>query len=613
MRFVFFLLSLFFWQIAFAQDTIAPIEVKGYPYKRYAVGAKSWQADSLLLAQNAGNLASEWLLRYSGVYLKEYGNAMLGTTAFRGTSAGHTAVLWNGININSATLGENDLATLPVFANSNMALQMGSASSLFGSEAIGGAILLSNLLNIKENFLQFRQEIGSFGRNFTGLHFLQNATKWQLQSNFYRFSLQNNYKIPALLGETENNTPVNYFGTNQDFSLQTTNNQKLTFHNWLHSNFRRLSNGATLLEKNWRTALAWHKKFSKDWLLEGKIAYINDFMLYNRQDTTQTKRWVGIAQMQKDFGKVSWQAGWQSQYFLMNVDAYGEAKTELRNDAFLLTRLQILPAWAVALNARKVWVSGYQTPFTPALGSEWYFWQKNGNTLLWKLQVSRGYRLPTLNSRYWQPGGNPNIAPEHSWNYETGLVFERKTLKSSLFAEITAYQMQVKDWIIWQPTDQGFWSPQNLQDVSSQGIELSSHFCQKISEQWKAQVWFNYTYNLARIEQIRNDASNRFRGKTLPYAPQNRWSTTLLLSYKTQTLLFTTHLTDKRFTDLDNIQFVKPFWVSDLQWSKNWQSKKTQWQIALQVNNLWNRSYENILNQFMPKRNYQASINVILK
>ncbi len=613
MRFVFCLLSYLFWQIIFAQDTIAPIEVKGYAYKRYAVGAKSWQADSLLLAQNAGNLASEWLLRYSGVYLKEYGNAMLGTTAFRGTSAGHTAVIWNGVNINSATLGESDLATLPVFANSEITLQMGSASSLFGSEAIGGAILLSNLQNFTENFLQLRQEIGSFGRNFTGLHFSQANSNWQIRSNFYRFSIQNNYKIPALLGEIENNTPVNYFGTNQDFFLQLSNNQRFSFHNWLHSNFRRLKNGAILLEKNWRTAMVWQKKFLRNWLLEGKAAYINDLMLYNRQDTTQTRRWVGIMQIQKELGKVSWQAGWQSQYFLMNVDAYGEPKTELRNDAFLLTRLQILPAWVVAFNARQVWVSGYQTPFTPALGWEWCFWQKNSNTLLWKWQISRGYRLPTLNSRYWQPGGNPNIAPEHSWNYETGFVFERKTFKSRFYTEITAYQMQVKDWIVWQPTDQGFWSPQNLQEVRSQGLELSSHFYQKINDHWKSQFWFNYTYNLARIEQIRNDVSNRFAGKILPYAPQNRWSATTYLNYKTQSLLFTIYLTDKRFTDLDNIQFVKPFWVSDLQWSKVWQSEKIRCQIALQINNLFNRSYENILNQFMPKRNYQVNISIHLK
>jgi iron complex outermembrane receptor protein len=613
MRFVFCSLSLFFWQVIFAQDTIAPIEVKGYPYKRYAVGAKSWQADSLLLAQNASSLASEWLLRYSGVYLKEYGNAMLGTTAFRGTSAGHTAVLWNGININSATLGESDLATLPVFANSNMALQMGSASSLFGSEAIGGTILLSNLSKNTENQLLIRQEIGSFGRNFSGINLTQTGSHWQMQSNFYRFSLQNNYKIPSLLGEVENNTPVNCFGTNQDFYLQATNNQKLTLHNWLHSNFRRLSNGAVLLEKNWRLAGTWQKNLSKNWLLENKIAYINDFMLYNRQDTTQTKRWVGITQVQKEFEKFSVQAGWQIQYFLMNVDAYGETKTEWRNDAFLLTRLQILPAWVVALNARQVWVSGYNTPFTPALGSEWYFLRKNSYTLLWKIQVSRGYRLPTLNSRYWQPGGNPNIAPEHSWNYETGLVFERKTIKSRFYTEITTYQMRVKDWILWQPTDQGFWSPQNLQNVRSQGVELSTSLAHNINASWKVKIWFNYTYNSAQIEQIRNDLSNRFKGKILPYAPQNRWSATFHLNYKSQNLLFSTHLTDKRFTDLENVQFVKPFWVSDLQWSKNWQQGKNQWHIALQINNLLNRSYENILNQFMPKRNYQVSMNLILK
>ncbi|MDW8296527.1 MAG: TonB-dependent receptor [Raineya sp.] len=613
MRFVCLLGIWLLWQKSFAQDIIAPVEVKGYPYKRYAVGTKTWQADSLMLTQNAGNLVSEYLMRYSGVYLKEYGNAMLGTTAFRGTSAGHTAVLWNGININSATLGESDLATLPAFAHQNLILQMGSASALFGSEAIGGTIHLTNTLQNIKNQLLFRQEIGSFGRNFTGLRLNQNQGNWQVQGNFYRFSLQNNYKIPALLGEIENNTPVNYFGTNQDFSIQLPNNQKLTLHNWLHSNFRRLNNGAILLEKNWRVAGTWAKNLPQNWLLEAKVAYINDFMLYNRQDTTQTRRWVGIAQVQKDFEKISVQAGLQTQYFLMNVDAYGEAKNELRNDIFCLTRMQVLPAWVFVFNARQVWVKGYKTPFSPALGSEWYFLRKNDYTLLWKVQVSRGYRLPTLNSRYWQPGGNPNILPEHSWNYETGLVWERKTSKITFQTEITGYAMQVRDWIIWQPTDQGFWSPQNLQNVLSKGFEISAHSTWQINSNFKWQNWFNYTYNYAQIEQIRNDVTNRFKGKILPYAPRHRWSATMAFGYKTQNLLFTTHLTDKRFTDLENVQFVKAFWVSDVQWSKNWQWFGNLLQVSLQVNNIFNRSYENILNQFMPKRNYQAGINLILR
>ncbi|NJL13466.1 MAG: TonB-dependent receptor plug domain-containing protein [Microscillaceae bacterium] len=50
----------------------------------------------------------------SSLYVREYGPQQLSSLSFRGTGSSHTAVLWQGININSPTLGMSDLGTLPV-------------------------------------------------------------------------------------------------------------------------------------------------------------------------------------------------------------------------------------------------------------------------------------------------------------------------------------------------------------------------------------------------------------------------------------------------------------------------------------------------------------------
>ena len=53
------------------------------------------------------------LLRYnSNIYFKENGYGMVSSASFRGTNAQQTAVVWNGININSQLTGQTDFNTL---------------------------------------------------------------------------------------------------------------------------------------------------------------------------------------------------------------------------------------------------------------------------------------------------------------------------------------------------------------------------------------------------------------------------------------------------------------------------------------------------------------------
>ena len=144
--------------------TVLPtISVLGTRNTDFAAGSRVISIDTKLLKANATANLADIISLYTPAYIRNYGSGMLATVAFRGTSSNHSAVLWNGFNISLPTLGMSDFNILPVLPNSNIQIQLGAASSNYGTGAIGGVILLNN--NLQFNSLQkssVQQEIGSF-------------------------------------------------------------------------------------------------------------------------------------------------------------------------------------------------------------------------------------------------------------------------------------------------------------------------------------------------------------------------------------------------------------------------------------------------------------------
>lgn len=60
-------------------------------------------------------------------------------------------------------------------------------------------------------------------------------------------------------------------------------------------------------------------------------------------------------------------------------------------------------------------------PPIPALFFDWIV-SRRGN-VVFKASVARNHRYPTLNDRYYQPGGNPDLRPEHGFTCDGGVSF----------------------------------------------------------------------------------------------------------------------------------------------------------------------------------------------
>ena len=104
-----------------------------------------------VINKNQSSLSN--LLNYNSVlYFKEYGRGMLSTVSFRGTTASQTAVIWNGINVNSQLNGSADFNTFTAPDFNNISIKAGGGSVSYGSGAIGGTVHLSNDLVFKNKF-----------------------------------------------------------------------------------------------------------------------------------------------------------------------------------------------------------------------------------------------------------------------------------------------------------------------------------------------------------------------------------------------------------------------------------------------------------------------------
>jgi iron complex outermembrane receptor protein len=134
----------------------------------------------------------------------------------------------------------------------------------------------------------------------------------------------------------------------------------------------------------------------------------------------------------------------------------------------------------------------------------------------WRFFLSAGYnfRVPTLNELHWEPGGDPNLRPEKSTALESGIAYK---WQSHINGEVTIslYHLKLSEMIRWSPTPSGIWRPQNLDKVSSNGLELHAAF-DLMGEHLKAQ--FNYKYGISILKET--DAQGaEIEGNRLPYLP----------------------------------------------------------------------------------------------
>ncbi|MEI7983158.1 MAG: TonB-dependent receptor, partial [Bacteroidota bacterium] len=213
---------------------------------------------------------SKILIQNSTVFIKSYGNGTLSTPSLRGTTAQHTQVEWNGINLNSPMLGQIDLSQIPVSQFDEIEILYGAAGISRTGGAFGGVInMATNPVWSKGFTATLAQTIGSFNTYTTNLKIIAGSSSFQSQTKAnYSSSINNFPYYNDYLGTTvrQQNSGYQSAGITQEIFWKIKDKHLISGRIWYNFNHRNLPPSTTEYGLN-------HSEKEKDEALRAVIEY----------------------------------------------------------------------------------------------------------------------------------------------------------------------------------------------------------------------------------------------------------------------------------------------------------------------------------------------------
>ncbi|NML67149.1 TonB-dependent receptor [Hymenobacter sp. RP-2-7] len=602
---------------------------------QFAVGSRQLVLDSTDLALGRGASLAQVLQARTPLYFKDYGPGQLASISIRGTAARHTAVLWQGLNINIPSLGEADFAILPVGGPTSVAVQPGPAAALYGSGAIGGTVLLDNTLDWRPGARgSVQADAGSFGllggsgtlSVAGGRVAARTAASYRTAQNDYPYTVQ---EAAGPVRRLLTNAVLHHqWSLTQDLALRLGQGGELTATAWLTDTDRDIQPSIYAaptqtreLDKSRRLLLAYRHLASarRQWAV--RAAWFEDVLDY--QDGGATSRsLMRTTQAQAEHTSAlgqrgSLRLGAEAQHYAAQIDGYGPAPiTENRAAAFALLRFDPRPGLRLSGNLRQALLPGGAAPLTPTLGAEWDLGagrraaaDSASARLTLRGSASRSYRAPTLNERYWQPGGNPNLRPETGLGYEGGLRYTYPLGPgASLVAEATAFHQLVNDWVQWTPDDRGIWSPLNLRQVRSQGLEATAAYRLR---RGPYRLLARAAYSLTSTTKTQGAPGDYDPlGVQLMYVPRHQGSLVADQYWGRWLLSAQATATGRRYTDASGTANLPAYAVAGATLGYTWRLPGCDLTGLLRATNLLNQAYFGYPGRPAAPRAWQASLRL---
>lgn len=602
MRYLFLVICGIWSAMVQAQENtvwLQDVQIAG-SYLQFSQSAYYSQLDSSIQARFQTSDLGALLQASTGLYLRQYGaEGQLTSVSFRGTTPNHTQVSWQGVDINSQTLGQMDFSGIPSFLFSGIELYHGPSSALYGSGAIGGVVALQSKIP-QTTGVSVTQQFGSFGNIFTGLKGNWVSKKWAVQVAAVRDHIHNDFDVHFRKETYAQNNAANDLKAITANVVRRIPDGKLNLAFWYNHHHRQIqpimgdrANTDQLEDENLRLILSYEKAAS---MLYYKFfsAYISDQQRYNINAEYNIQRWIESAELEfTHWRKWNVRSGIKYTLALPEMDSYAKHSQLHLADWFGLSSFRFHRS-VINFQVRIPYMSlSDQLLPVPSLGLKSKIIEGDNLSLSLKTQVARSFRFPTLNDLFWQPGGNRNLKPEDGINAEFG--FGMNIRKFELQSQI--YRSWITDMIVWMPSG-AFWSPQNVTSVNILGNESSIAFHQS----WQKiglRLSVNYAYNHSV-----SDAD-----KQLPYVPAHKATGLVEVTSHGWGLFVQSDFTGLRYTEASNTNSLPGYKVFSTGLEKSFALDRHQFQLSFQIKNLLNTQYQNYELRAVPGRNYFVKLN----
>ncbi|GHM99416.1 TonB-dependent receptor [Cytophagales bacterium WSM2-2] len=539
---------------------------------------------------------------------------MISSISLRGTSPQHTAVLWNGININSFSLGQADFSILPAVAFNDVKVHAGAGSARFGSGAFGGTVLLNSYSNHSPLAISLTQEAGSYGRYFSSVKISWNNGRWSFSSGGYNLVSKNNFKV-LITDQPQSHASFRQSGFLQDVEYRLTSGKAISLHYWYHDSDRdvqptigQLNSQDNQQDRNHRVSLTYKSNGSYG-LFTATSGYVNDVIVYDG-DRSEIERWTSSVRHSFILKKIGVQVGADWNHIIGKIREYqGGHPQENRFDFMASFEKQLSDRISVALNLRQPVVTGFSAPFLIYIGSDYRVIKKESLVLKLNANVSKNYRVPTFNDRYWQNAGDPNLLPETSHSAEAGWSLQLKRLEFSN----AWFAQSVDEWIQWVPGANGAFRPQNVQQVLAEGFDLRLNSRIRFGE---VTIIPTISYQFTKSVTTQAPPSQQYViNKQLLYTPVHTGSGFLQINLKSYAADVSAQYSGKRYTEAGNSEtYALPaFLLLNSSIGKYWLINRHRIDLRFTVKNILNLDYQLYSGRAMPGRNYNIQLNYQLQ
>ncbi len=587
------------------------------PSTTHSIGGKTHRLDSLGLEKTKLGTLTDALKAMPSISMKEYTAGGLSTPSFRGTGAAHTQLYWEEIPLNSPMLGQQDLNLGAGGLFNRVEAIYGGAGLRLGTGSLGGAVNLASVPEFRREKEAFRfdqsLQYGSF-QSFSGNWGLKLKLKNGLrsQTKVYLKSAENDFPFvnTALLGnpiQRMENAKTKTMGVFEELGFRY-KDHGFRGMLWAFKGDRQLS--PTMLEafsderqddQSIRSMLEWTFDESRAFRAQFKtqIAFLDETTRYQkpvasidapsrfRRFVLQTGFVKSIRMQQGRFDLSS--GGLRIMRDQAESNGYLEAVSQWRGTAHLGGILQMRKDARAEILVREAF---FGNQFSLPLG---YLGVSNrlfgNNSWQLKSNLSHNARFPTLNDRYWNPGGNPDLRPERSLAAETGMWRFRYVNNRSLQYGVNGFVNHVNDWILWLPGQGNIWSPSNVRTVWVKGIEAELKWRRQRGE-FFTDLALNYNFSDSRDQD----------GFLLIYTPRHNAFASLNLGWKDFSFSYYQDWNSRRYTSADNSEYISGFSTGDasLGWGK--QFSNFGMNLKAGMRNIANAQFQTVAWRPMPGR-----------
>ncbi len=593
-------------------------------YSNTVVGAKKTNIDTCIKNQFQGYSLADLFSFTNLFFIKTYGINGIATSSARGANASQSMINWNGFNINHPMLGQSDLSLLPSFFFNDLDIIYGSWSANNGSSAIGSTVMLKNKSEFNDRIqATLFSDISTTNTFRHGFDVTVSTKKWISSSKLFYNHGKNNFQYYDSLNDKQifrkqtHNNGINY-GFMQENHFLIGKYQKITLSAWLQQNERELPpltfntiSKQNQLDAFFRTTLNWQYIKDKTALFFRLANFIDrlDYLDSIADIHSKSKSIQQIAEF--DFSRrisrcIAFTGGLHATLQQATNNNYNQSIERYATYSSLKLNCPN-KTFQAKIDARKEFIpSKNLKPFIWNIGLEW-------KPLNWfKIYANTGkvFRLPTLNDWFWLPGGNPNLKHEEGYSHEIGSGINFSKKQFSIQSLVSVFQRQLSNWIIWLPVNGLIWSPQNLLQVNSKGLETQSTFVYH-HRKTKIKLLVNTNYVISQnVKSVNENDGSVYR--QLIYTPIYSGSGTLLFTYSKLTALYNYTYTGYRYTSTDNYEYLTPYQLSNISLSYSSKIKKHEYSIFVRCNNVFNENYQVVRNYATPIRNYNVGIQINL-